>query len=297
MNTCKRLSFISLILFSIIGSVLVSCSKDRNPWGGSSTSSSISKSDVVGSHYYRGYSGPLTRELEITFNRDGSGSCVELIVESYGIVNGVHKNDFKWSISGDKVKLKGVSGRADTDGDSGANSSWSGEFVWQFGMLLPGNPFIEGYAENAVLQMLEYEVSKYVDCKATFDMTSHHVLVTINTRLGAHWKDFIFRYGISLDYANYTWAEDENGKVVFDCGNPVEQFDDIIASVNAKERTEGITQNERNLRDTAQDGIDSYISDFRRGNADIKVDVEVKFTFYGQVLKGLIDVNPSYSVI
>lgn len=278
----KRLTRLFLVaVYSLAGLSVVGCEDDLNSHGGAS-STVIKKSDVVGDYNFVGYSGPLKRELEISFESDGSGSGQELSYGTYGIIS-AHKYIFHWSISGNKVKLNGVSASADTDGDTGSSTSWNAEFEMLYGLLVPGKNFIGGYAEYALSNKVKYSIDDYVKCEAKFNRSSGTLTVSIETSLGKCWPDLSFRYGVSLDYADYIWATDKNGKVAFDCGKPLQLFYDIIADLNAKKRSgDTLSQNDKDLMDTAQGAIDSYIRDFRNGNVDLRVGVDGQFLFQGE---------------
>ena len=288
MKTRILFSFTLLFILFIVG-----CGKEDTQ---GSVFGKLTRSEVIGSYYYLGYSGPLKRELEITFDSDQTGYGEELSYGSSGNLLSAHAYSFTWTISGNKLQLKGVSGRADSDGDVGANDSWSAEFEYLYGMIVPGKPFIAGYAEHAVFSMIDNKIDEYIECKATLNKLTGDYTININTRLDDVWKDIYFKYGVSWNWGDYQWGEQNGNQVKFNCETELDLFYDIVEAVNEKEKTEGLTQNDRDLRDNALDAINQYINDFQRGSVSFRVGVNAAFSYLGERFDRTFVITPQYYV-
>ena len=142
------------ILLMLVGVLFVaSCSggsDDGLEYNMAFDDGSIPKKDVVGSYYFKGYSGPLTRELEIDFDSDYTGKGTETSYGSHDNFLSAHAYYFIWRIKEGKVLLNGTHVSIDSDDDVNGSTEWSGEFEFKQGKFVPGKGFIEGYAEQVL---------------------------------------------------------------------------------------------------------------------------------------------------
>lgn len=276
-----------LSLFSI------SCSQEDKDDFDDSGSSSISKSDVVGSFYYDGYSGPLYRELEIDFFSDNTGMATEYSYGSRNNILSVHKYVFTWKIKGSKVLLSGTSASADSDGDVGASISWSGEFEFTHGVLVPGKSFIEGYANKVFKDLKQKDISKYVSAELEYDPDNSLITVTINTNytLNYNWSGQIIKYGyVEYPTPNYKWIRTggtSNSFTFYD--SSVDIWMSSIKALYEKEKNGNyLDSEERGLRTDLINTVNNYIKKFKSGNvwkSAIKIDDDI------------FELSSSYSVL
>lgn len=286
-----------LFWFTILCLVIISgCNKEQFNTDSSQSYGRLTQSEVVGSYYFKGYSGPLKRELNIDFYDNKMGEGEEYSYGSYGLLS-IHKYVFKWSISGSKVILKGTSASVDSDGDVGTSTSWEAEFEWMFGMLVPGKNFIAGYAEKEIFDMVERELDDYVTCTATLDRPTGIVTIDINSGLDKKWSEMTFQYGVSSDYVNYTWAKLKGGKVEVQMMTELLLYHNILKSLaEAQKNGEHISDDMRDLETSALNQIKKYESNFSKGNVDFVVGVNVKMNLLSEACERTIEIRPDYEV-
>jgi hypothetical protein len=278
------------VLFLLSLLVLLGCDKDANG------DDSISKSKVVGDYLFVGYSGPLKRELEISFNGDMSGYGQEMSYGSRGNLLSVHEYVFRWHISGQKVILEGVSAVADSDGDSHSSISWSTEFEYQHGMLLPGKGFIGGYAAQAIFEKIDNEKSSYIDCSMRLDMLTGGITVSIVSHLDNLWPDVVFSYGYSYDYNEYEWRFLKGETIELNLPSGLELAYSALASIAQKEVDEGLSLSEIQLRDNYQEFIDKYVKQFEKGKTDYRIGLKVRCFVNGDSYERVLDIDADYYV-
>lgn len=286
-----------LFWFTILCLVIISgCNKEQFNNDSSQSYGRLTQSEVVGSYYFTGYSGPLKRELNIDFYDNKMGEGEEYSYGTHGLLS-IHKYVFKWSISGSKVILKGTSASVDSDGDVGTSTSWEAEFEWLYGMLLPGKNFIAGYAEKEIFDMVERELDDYVTCTATLDRPTGKITVDINSGLEKMWPGMTFLYGISSDYVNYTWAKPKGGKVVMQMETELQLYHNILKSLaEAQKNGEHISDDMRDLETSALNQIRKYESTFSKGDVDFVVGVNVKMNLLSEACERTMEIRPDYEV-
>ncbi len=259
------------VIVMLLSLFSISCSQEDKEDFDDSGSSSISKSDVVGSFYYDGYSGPLYRELEIDFFSDNTGMATEYSYGSRNNILSVHKYVFTWEIKGSKVLLSGTSASADSDGDVGASTSWSGEFEFTHGVLVPGKSFIEGYANKVYKDLKQKDISNYTNSKLEYDPDNSLITVTINTNytLNNNWSDQTIQYGyVEYPTPNYKWIRTggtSNSFTFYDIS--VDIWMSSIKALYEKEKNGNyLDSEERGLRSDLISTVNNYIKNFKNGN-------------------------------
>lgn len=249
--------------------------------------------DVVGSYWFEGYSGPLKRTLEIVFEEDHSGYGSESSYStSTGNLLSAHKFFFTWRKSQNTVYLSGAHASASSSGDIGANTDWSAEFEFKYGMFMPKKGFIEGYAEKMISGKMKRDVSERVTCTASYYTDSYSFGVVFSSDIPKIWPEYRMKCGFTCNYPNYNWLEmgqDEDIAFGFD-DNAVRLYLRTIKSLNEKEANGGtLSQSERGLRASMYEHLEERLVEISKGKTG--------YTFAVSIGENVFEVDPILKVI
>jgi len=264
--------YASIMALSFIGMLLNGCSDSSDDVDEVVDDGSISKKDVVGSYSFEGYSGPLRRELEIDFDSDYTGNGTELSYDNNDDLLSAYEYVFTWKIKGGKVLLTGAAASAHSSGNTNANTSWTAEFEYKHGLLLPGKPFIEGYTKAALYDLKREDVAGYVtNCVVKYDVMNMLFNVTLKSGLSKNWSDMTIRYGGSCPGDANTWYVTGGNNISFkakdtdvDCDRMIKAYKTLREKIN---NGSTLSESEQDLANTAMQVIKNHIKEVEKGNA------------------------------